>query len=33
MADQGDNDDDFEATSSDESLGSSGEDQSSSDKR
>ena len=33
MADQGDNDDDFEATSSDESLGSSGEDQSSSHKR
>jgi hypothetical protein len=33
MADQGDNDDDFEASSSDESLGSSGEDQSSSHKR
>ena len=33
MADQGDNDDDFEATSSDESLGSSGEDQSSSHKQ
>ncbi len=29
MADQGDNDDDFEASSSDESLGSSGEDESS----
>ena len=33
LADQGDSDDDFEASSSDESLGSSGEDQSSSHKQ